>query len=212
MGIMTAMLKQEIAAAAARMIAEEGMDYGSAKRKAFAMLTGGRETRAQRQALPSNEDVEDALRDYQQLYQSDVQPARLMALRQKALALMELLDDFSPAVTGAIANGTAGEFSDIHLHCFADNAKDLGIFLLNQGIFPDADTLAHEQPGRDPVEALAFQWQGELAVIAVYPHHEMRKSQKTSGQGRLVRLDRKGLAQLLAQEQEPCNGLPAQNS
>jgi hypothetical protein len=197
---MLTMQKQEIAAAAARMIAEEGLDYGSAKRKAFALLTGGRDARTHRQALPSNEDLEEALRDYQQLYQSDSQPARLRALRQKALALMILLRDFSPTVTGAIANGTAGEFSDIHLHCFADNAKDLGIFLLNQGMAVDADTLPHAQSGREAVEALAIQWQGELAVIAVYPHTDMRGAMKPNAQGRLQRLDIKSLQNLLVDE------------
>ena len=197
---MLTMQKEEIAAAAARMIAEEGLDYGTAKRKAFALITGGRDSRAHRQALPSNDDLEEALRDYQQLYQSDSQPARLRALREKALALMVLLQDFSPTVTGAIANGTANEFSDIHLHCFADNAKELGIFLLNLGISADADTLPHARSGREQVEALAIDWQGELAVIAVYPHTDMRGAMKPNAQGRLQRLDIKSLQNLLTNE------------
>lgn len=190
-------IKEEVAAVAARMIAEDGLDYANAKRKAFAMLTGGKDRRAGRQALPTNEEVEDAVREYQQLYQSDSQPQRLLALRVKALALMQLLADFSPTVTGAVANGTAGEHSDIHLQCFAENAKDLGIFLMNHQIQWQAITLPHFRAGQEDVEALVMDWQGELATIAVYSHLDQRGAMKPNAKGRIQRLDAKSLQSLI---------------
>lgn len=192
-------LRAEIAAAAASLIAEDGFDYESAKRKAYERLTGAKGSRIAREVLPSNEEVEDAVREYQQIFQSDTQPARLVSLRRKALALMELLRDFAPTITGAIANGTAGEHSDIHIQCFADNAKALGLFLIHQGISAEAGTLPHFRPGQPDVEALALQWQGELATIAVYPETDQRGALKPDGRGRVQRLDLAGLKSLLAQ-------------
>lgn len=201
-------LTQEIAHCAARMIAEEGMDYANAKRKAYLQITGGRESRIARQMLPSNEQVEEALREYQQIFQADHQPQRLLSLRRKALELMKLLKDFSPTVTGAIANGTAGEHSDIHLQCFADSAKDLGIFLLNQGLDAQATTLPHFRGGRQEVEALVIRWQGEMAVIAVYPHQDGRGAMKPDGQGKQKRLDPKALEKLVNGQASPPPSAP----
>jgi hypothetical protein len=204
-GIIKAMATQrplpELAHTAAALIAEEGLDYASAKRKAYERLTGGHGGRIAREMLPTNEEVEEALREYQELFQSDEQPARLLSLRKKSLALMELLEDFAPVVTGAIANGTASEFSDIHLQCFADSAKELGIFLADQRIANEVGTLAHFRSGEPDVEAIALQWQGELAVIAVYPEHEARISAKAS-KGRLLRINRQELLGLIEQTEK----------
>lgn len=201
--------RAEIAASAARMIAEDGLDYASAKRKALEQLAGGRRSGASRVAkelLPSNEEVEEAVREYQALYQADTQPQRLHELRVKALSLMTLLKDFSPTVTGAIANGTAGEFSDIHLQCFADSAKDLGIFLANENIDAEATTLPHFRGagagsggnGRgSEVEALVIRWQGEIASIAVYSHLDERGAMKPNAKGQAQRLDVKMLSALI---------------
>jgi hypothetical protein len=192
----------ELAHMAAMLIAEEGLDYATAKRKAYERLTSGHGGRIAKELLPGNDEVEEALREYQALFQADEQPARLLALRRKALALMELLDDFEPVVTGAIANGTAGEFSDIHLQCFADSAKELGIFLADQRIPNEVGTMAHFRSGEAEVEAIALQWQGELAVIAVYAEHEARTAAKSNSRGRLQRIDRQGLLELINQTQE----------
>ena len=196
-------LRAEIAAAAAGMIAEDGLDYASAKRKAYERLTGGKGSRIAKALLPSNEEIEDALREYQQIFQSDSQPARLMDLRQKALALMKLLKDFSPLLTGAVANGTAGDYSDIHLHCFADSAKELGIFLLNHALPSQAATLPAARPGGAEIEALAIQWEGELASIAVYPEADRRGAVRQDAKGRNLRLDIPALEQLLTHTKNP---------
>lgn len=190
-------IRQEIAAIAARMIAEDGLDYGNAKRKAYSQITGRKEERIARELMPSNEEVEDAVRSYQQIFQSDEQPQRLLELRKRALSLMTVLKDFSPTVTGAIVNGTAGAHSDIHLQCFADNAKEIGIFLLNQGVNTEATTLPHFRPGFEDVEALVLKWEGEFAVIAIFPEVDLRGSMKPDGRGRIQRLDRQALEKLI---------------
>lgn len=194
-------LRAEIAAAAAPLIAEDGLDYKTAKRKAYERITGGRGSRIAKELLPSNEEVEDAVREYQQVFQSDTQPARLLALRQKSLALMRLVKGFSPTVTGAIVNGTAGHHSDIFIHCFADSAKELGIFLLGQNISSQAASLPHARAGQPDVEALVIDWQGELAIIAVYPEVDARGALKADTKGRVHRLDSAGLEKLILQTQ-----------
>jgi len=161
-------LRDEIAAVAAQMIAEEGMDYGPAKRKAYDRITGGHRSRISQESLPSNEQVEAAVRDYLAVFCADHQPARLRALRGHALSLMQRLTAYHPLLLGAAANGTATEFSGIHLACFSDNPKALMLFLLDHGISPEAVMLPHPA-GHGEVEGLAFDWQGESVVLSLLP-------------------------------------------
>ena len=110
---------------------------------------------------------------------------------------MELLSDFSPMITGAVANGTAGEHSDIHLHCFADSAKEIGISLLNHNIPSEAGFMPNAKPGQPDVEALAIQWQGELATIAVYPELELRLNGQKQAKSKPIRINTRSLQALL---------------
>ncbi len=197
-------LRQELAAAAAALIAEEGLDYASAKRKAYDRATGGHGSRLAKQDLPSNEEVEDALREYQQIFQSDHQPQRLASLRQKTLALMQLLAEFRPMTSGAIVNGTASDHTDIHIQCYADNAKALGFFLLDHNIQSEATTSDGDPRagrGARDLETLVIQWQGELAIITIYPETDLRMAQKIDSRGRPVRADIAALSQLINESQ-----------
>lgn len=142
----------EIAAAAARLIAEEGCDYALAKRKAVrAVLGEGEGARAQ---LPDNALIETELRRYLQTFAADSQPAQLTALRRLALSWMSRLAEFNPHLVGAVLNGTATEHSDVHLHLFTDSAKDVEIALLNAGIEFEVEAGADEPGG--PEEVLQF--------------------------------------------------------
>lgn len=55
--------------AAARLIAEEGLDYASAKRKAARQVVG--QARVAGEWLPDNDQIEEEIREYQALFQSD---------------------------------------------------------------------------------------------------------------------------------------------
>jgi hypothetical protein len=159
-------LRDEIAATAAQMIAEEGLDYGSAKRKAYTRITGGHRSRISQESLPSNEQVEAAVREYLAVFCADHQPARLQTLRSHALSLMRRLAAYHPLLLGAVANGTATEFSGIHLACFSDNPKALMLLLLDHGMSPEAVMVPHPS-GHGEVEGLAFDWQGESVVVSL---------------------------------------------
>ncbi|MEK9953122.1 MAG: hypothetical protein VW687_13325, partial [Curvibacter sp.] len=83
--------QDEIAAAAARLVVEEGLEYGPAKRRAVKQLG-----LPQRTALPDNDAVEDAVREHIALFCADTQPAELQALRRLAQHWMERLAPFRP--------------------------------------------------------------------------------------------------------------------
>jgi hypothetical protein len=123
-------MRERIAQLAARLMAVDGIDdYALAKRKA-ARQAGAPDTRN----LPNNDEVEQALRAYQQLYQADEQRDRLRHLRSQARDMMELLARFEPYLSGAVLSGSAGKYSDIDLLLFTDSMKDVEMFLLNSGI------------------------------------------------------------------------------
>ena len=105
-------ITEEIAATAARLVVEEGMEYGPAKRRAARVL--GRSSNRSAE-LPGNSEVEDAVRDYLALFCADTQPGELAELRAIAARWMELLAPFRPHLTGAVWRGTATRLNDIHL-------------------------------------------------------------------------------------------------
>ncbi len=64
-------LRRHIAYLAARLMAEDGVaDYATAKVKAARQAGLG-----DAHQLPDNSEIEEALREYQELYQKDEQPA-----------------------------------------------------------------------------------------------------------------------------------------
>lgn len=193
----TELLRAEIAAAAARMIAEDGADYGTAKRKAAKQILGN--TKVRGDIMPDNAQIEDEVRLYNELFFGDTQPARLLHLRKLALRLMEDLASFSPYLTGAVLNGTAGEHSDIHLQLFAESAKDVEIFLLNKNVDFEVSETQHFKGGTEPVETLSFMWLGEGVHLALYETDDLRGSARATSDGRVTRLNAASLQELIAQ-------------
>lgn len=187
-------LRRDIASAAARMMAEDGIgDYGFAKRKAARSLGAD-----DAEALPSNEEVEVELRAYQALYQDEEQPARLRALRQSALGAMDLLADFHPYLKGAVLDGTAGRHSGIELDLYADSAKDVEIMLLSHGISYQPDERRQHRPGA-PEARLRLEWEDDVLLLSIYPPLAERRQQRDPHSGRsALRADRAAVALLLS--------------
>ena len=123
------MSKLEIAAVAAQLVVQEGLEYGPAKHRALRQLG-----LPQRTPLPGNDEVEDAVREHIDLFCADTQPTELRALRRLALAWMERLDNFRPFLSGAVWHGTATRLSDIYIQLFCDDQKLAEIFLIDKGI------------------------------------------------------------------------------
>jgi hypothetical protein len=192
-------VRARIAAAAARMIAQDGADYATAKTKAARQVLGV--DRPSPNYLPDNLQVEDEVRRYQALFLGPAQAARIRHMRSTALEVMEQLADFRPYLTGAVLSGTAGEHDDIHLQLFADSAKEVEIWLLNRNVNIDISETPHFKGGRhDPVETVSFMWQKEMVHAELYEMNDLRGALKPRADGRLQRVDAAGLRVLMNNE------------
>ena len=200
-------LRAQIAALAARLVAQDGADYAVAKRKAASQVLGDRIPASN--LLPDNAEVEDEVRRYQALFLADSQPARLQRLRSVALQVMEALAEFKPYLTGAVLNGTAGEHDDIHLQLFADSAKEVQIFLLGKNVDIELSETPHFKGARfDPVETVSFMWHQEGVHAELYELNDLRGALKPRADGRVQRADAAAVRTLLDAEplHRPCEG------
>jgi hypothetical protein len=122
--------RSRIAHLAARIMAEDGVeDYATAKRKA-ARQAGLPDTRQ----LPTNDEVDEALRVHQALYIGDAHAESVRELREQALGVMRELERFNPYLTGSVLSGNAGKYADINLHLYTDSAKALEIYFIDRDI------------------------------------------------------------------------------
>jgi hypothetical protein len=165
--------RRELADAAARWVADGGLDYGSAKRRAV-LDRYGHERAAPRGALPDNLAIDAALDEHLALF-DDEHAARVQRMRGTALALMRRLQAYAPYLTGAVWKGIVAEHAPIHLQLFHDDTKDVQASLIDDGIDFRADELPHLRgDGQRRVEALGFEWQGEPVVLSLYRHDDLR--------------------------------------
>lgn len=191
-------LQSEIAATAARLVVEEGLEYGAAKRRAVKQLGLGART-----ALPDNDLMEDAVREYIDLFCAETQPAELAALRRLALTWMERLAQFRPYLAGAVWHGTATRLSDIYLQLFCDDPKSAEIALIDHAVdyTPRTVTGFHGEA----VEALSISSMSpELGEpvgvhLLVYDHDDLRGALKPDNKGRTPRGDLPAVRALVAE-------------
>lgn len=189
-------LKEEIAAVAARLVVEEGLEYGSAKRRAVKQLG-----LPERTALPDNPLLEVHVKDYVALFCAETQPQELYALRSLALQWMERLVQFRPYVGGAVWHGTATRRSDIFLQLFCDDSKSAEITLIDLGVRYAPSTVTGFTGER--VEALSIQARsaelGEYVGVhlLVYNFDDLRGALKPDKRGRSPRGDTAALRGLL---------------
>lgn len=187
---MASTLTDEIAAAAARMVVEEGMEYGPAKRKAARVLGRGGTRGAE---LPDNETIDDEVRAYLDLFHADTQPGELAALREVARQWMERLAAFRPHLTGAAWRGTATRLNSVHLQLFCDDPKEAEIALINLGV--SYDTASSTGPRGDEVAVLsvhsASRQLGEAVTVhlSVLDHDDLRGALRPDSRGRTQRGD-----------------------
>ena len=190
-------LKEQIAAAAAAMVVEEGLEYGPAKRRALKQL--GLPART---ALPDNDLVEAAVREYIALFCADTQPAELAALRQLALIWMQRMAEFRPFLGGAVWRGTATRLSDIYIQLFCDDPKSAEIALIEHQVDYEPRTVTGFTG--ESVEALSIRslckpLQETVGVhLMVYDHYDLRGALRPDARGLSPRGDLAAVAGLLA--------------
>jgi hypothetical protein len=189
-------LKSEISAVAARMVVEEGLEYGPAKRRAVKQLGLPGRT-----ALPGNDEIEDAVVEYIALFCSETQPGELQALRRLAVVWMERMAAFRPYLGGAVWHGTATRLSDIYLQLFCDDCKSAEIALIDHQV----DYVPRTVTGfnGDSVEALSVHafcadLNEEVGVhLLIYDLDDVRGALKPDAKGRTPRGDLMAVRRLL---------------
>lgn len=168
-----------IAQLAARLMQEHGIrDFSQAKRKAARQLGI-----VDAHHLPGNEEIEDAIREYNAVYHADTQPELLRELRREALGIMEMLARFDPHLTGAVLNGTASPYSGIQIELFTDNEKEVEMYLLNQNLpFRQGQCTSSGNLGKRPVPCFILDSGQNDIRITVQPPLAMRRSQRNSNE------------------------------
>lgn len=184
-------MRARIAAAAARVMAEDGVDdFALAKRKAARRL-GAPDT----EAMPTNDEVEAELRAYRALYQAEDHEHVIAELRGVALDLMQVLAEFHPYLTGPVLKGIAGAHSEIDLQLFPDSAKDVEMFLLNRSIvFGTREGRRFSGDRAHAVSVFTLEWRGVPVRLSVLDRRDERVALKTSQAGRVM--DRAGIAEV----------------
>jgi len=188
--------KQEITAIAARLVVEEGLDFGSAKRRAAKQLGAG-----QRGGLPDNQELELAVEEYIAIFCADTQPEELQALRELALGWMQRLERFRPHIAGAVWHGTATRHSDIYLQLFCEDSKAAEIALIDLGIRFEARSVPGFQGGM--VDALSVHvrstaLQENIGLhLLVYDLDDLRGALQPDARGRSPRGNTDALRRLV---------------
>ena len=184
-------MRARIAAAAARIMAEDGIDdFALAKRKAARQL--GVEGRL---ALPGNDEIETELRAYRSLYQAEEHPARIAELRRVALDAMRALERFNPYLTGSVLKGIAGPYAEIELQLFPQSPKEVELYLLDRRFaYATHESRRFSGDRARAVAVLSLHWQRTPLKLAVFDHRDERVALKTSLAGRVA--DRAGIAEV----------------
>ena len=187
----------EIAAVAARLVVEDGLEYAAAKRRAVKQM--GLPART---PLPDNAVLDAAVREDIAVFCPESQAVELRALRELALVWMERLQSFRPYLGGAVWQGTATRHSDIYLQLFCDDPKAPEWTLLDHRVEYHPGTVNGWRG--EPVEALTLRTRCEslgqwvLVHLMVHGHDDLRGALKPDAQGRKPRGDAPALRQLMA--------------
>ena len=193
---MSTPLIEEIAHTTARLVVEEGLEWGPAKRRAVRQL--GLPART---PLPDNDLVEDAVREYIELFCADTQPQELRALRQLALVWMQRMAAFRPHLVGAVWHGTATRLSDIYIQLFCDDPKSAEIALIDHNVDYEPRTVTGFRG--ESVEALSLgskspELNEMIGVhLMVYDLDDLRGALRPDAKGRAPRGDIQAVQRLL---------------
>jgi predicted nucleotidyltransferase len=162
-----------VAQEAARLMSEHGIrDFHHAKVKAAERLGI-----LDAQALPRNNEIEEALREHQRIFQADTQPQLLQERREAAAEAMRFLDRFEPRLVGAVLDGTADTHSAVCLHVFTDTPESVVLFLQERGVPLTQQTRRLRTTRDEQIEypVLLFAADGLPFDITVLPRDSLRQ-------------------------------------
>jgi len=193
-------LRDQLIQECARLMMQEHIDdFQTAKNKAAQRLGFNG-----KQHLPSNQEIEQALQEYQRLFRKPQQYARLCEQRRAALEAMQGLQCYHPCLVGSILNGTANAHSDIELHLFAEPHEEIAIFLAERKIpYQIKERIYHSIQKTYPLYRLLA---GEEYCfnLVVFPLHDQRTAPPDLVTGKpMRRADISTVQHLIAQECDP---------
>lgn len=175
-------IRREVAAEAARIMATEGQrNYRSAKRKA-ALRIGV----SSRLGLPSNKEVEQALRAYQGCYGGEQHHCHLEMLRETALRVMRALDHYRPRLVGPVLEGTADRYSRVSLHLFNDPPDAVVMHLAEQGLTfrQEQRRIRWHDGGHRMIPLLVTNANGVVVELALFNSIDLRQPPPSPVDGR----------------------------
>lgn len=167
-------LRRELAQAAARIMAEQGIsDFLMAKQKAAQRLGV-----SENGNLPRNKEIQAALADYHRLFGAGKQDAVIARLRREARNAMTLFDGFSPRLVGQVLAGTAPDHAAVELHVFADTPEQVALHLMHNEVpFEVGDWRGRSRRGEVIVCAAYTFLAGDVPVEAVvFPLKGLREA------------------------------------
>lgn len=175
-------IRREIAVEAARIMATEGQrNFMTAKRKAAERV--GANTRV---ALPSNLEVEEALRAYQGFYGGDQHSSNLQTLRSTAIEVMRALEEFFPRLVGPVLDGTADSLSRVSLHLFSD-VPELIMFHLeerNISFHQEQRRIRWHDGSHQNIQLLVTDVNGVAVELALFSELDLRQAPPSPVDGR----------------------------
>lgn len=166
--------RYRLAREAARLIAESGVrDFHQAKLKAAQRL--GIHDDA---SLPRNREIEEALREYQRLFQGDQQADALRLRREAALRALDFFAGFDPRLVGPVLDGTADANSPVQLHLYTDDAESVPRFLDDHRIPAEARSRRMRLDRERALDCTVWLFAAEdLSFdICVLPHASLRQA------------------------------------
>jgi hypothetical protein len=192
--------RTRLAQEAARLMAVGGIrDFHQAKLKAAERL--GIHDDA---SLPRNREIEDALREYQRLFQGDATADALRRRREAALHALEFFAGFDARLVGPVLEGTADANTPVALHLYSDDAGAVARSLEERGIPAEARgrRLRLDRDRDFDAEVWLFAADGIAFDLTVLPRDALRQAPLSPVDEKPMR--RASLAQLrdLLAEQE----------
>jgi hypothetical protein len=191
--------RRSLAHEAARLMAEGGVrDYHQAKLKAAQRLGIFDDA-----SLPRNREIEDALREYQRLFQRD-NVGELRQRREAALRALEFFGSFDPRLVGPVLEGTADARSPVSLHLHSDDADAAHRFLDQHGIPAEARSrrVRLDRERSQDVPVWVFSAEGLGFDLTVLPRDVLRQAPLSNiDEKPMKRASLAQLRQLLAQDE-----------
>jgi hypothetical protein len=173
-------IRLQIAQEAARLMIEDGiLSYQLAKQKAanrFGALCATR-------GLPGNDEIDDAMQQYQLIFADSKQQSWLTHQRAIALEAMEFLSAFSPRLTGPVLIGVAGKHSPVILRAYAETPETIMTTLLDANIPFTEKTheVTSAQGKQEEYSRLCFRVDDVAVELYLFPEKQRRNRLKTKG-------------------------------